>query len=93
MLASAFLYLANHHPNGFCKTKHRGFYCHEHCVEFELGSDEDDVGQDDEHDIKELAQPVLAHRIILRHEERAKGAVAADIVEEILSRIPVPSPV
>ena len=44
-------------------------------------------------DIKELAQPVLAHRIILRHEERAKGAVAADIVEEILSRIPVPSPV
>ena len=44
-------------------------------------------------DIKELAQPVLAHRIILRHEERAKGAVTADIVEEILSRIPVPSPI
>ena len=44
-------------------------------------------------DIKELAQPILAHRIILRHEERAKGAVAADIVGEILSRVPVPSPV
>jgi len=44
-------------------------------------------------DIKELAQPILAHRIILRHEERAKGAVAAGIIEEILAKVPVPSPV
>jgi len=43
-------------------------------------------------DIKELAQPVLAHRIILRHEERAKGATASGIVGEILARVPVPSP-
>jgi MoxR-like ATPase len=44
-------------------------------------------------DIKELAQPILAHRIILRHEERAKGATAVGIVEEILAKVPVPSPV
>ncbi|MCX7027475.1 MAG: MoxR family ATPase [Spirochaetes bacterium] len=44
-------------------------------------------------DIKELALPVLGHRIILKHEERAKGARASAIVEEILSQVPVPSPV
>jgi MoxR-like ATPase len=44
-------------------------------------------------DVKELAQSVLAHRIILRHEEVAKGASAPAVVDEILSRVPVPSPV
>jgi MoxR-like ATPase len=43
-------------------------------------------------DVKFLAIPVLAHRIILRHEERAKGASARDAVEEILSAVPSPSP-
>jgi MoxR-like ATPase len=43
-------------------------------------------------DVKELAGPVLTHRIILRHEERAKGATAGDIMAEILEKVPVPSP-
>lgn len=43
-------------------------------------------------DVKELAPPVLTHRLILRHEERAKGASAPRVMEEILSGVPVPSP-
>ncbi|OHD24285.1 MAG: hypothetical protein A2Y38_07620 [Spirochaetes bacterium GWB1_59_5] len=43
-------------------------------------------------DVKELAPPVLTHRIILRHEERAQGASSAAVATEILSRVPVPSP-
>lgn len=44
-------------------------------------------------DIKELAIPVLTHRIILRHEERAKGASARAVMEEILESAAAPSPV
>jgi MoxR-like ATPase len=44
-------------------------------------------------DVKELAPAVLTHRIILRHEERAKGASAQAIIEGILERVPVASPV
>jgi MoxR-like ATPase len=43
-------------------------------------------------DIKELAAPVLAHRIILRHEDRAKGATSRAVVAEILASVPPPSP-
>jgi MoxR-like ATPase len=41
-------------------------------------------------DAKELAGPVLTHRLILKHEERAKGATAQAVVEEILEKLPVP---
>jgi MoxR-like ATPase len=44
-------------------------------------------------DVKELVLPVLAHRIILRHEERAKGAKAIEVMDEILASVPVASPV
>ena len=43
-------------------------------------------------DVKELAMPVLCHRIILRHEDRAKGASASAVMAEILAKVPVPSP-
>ena len=43
-------------------------------------------------DLKELAQPVLAHRIILHHEERAKGFSAKAVLAEILASVPVPQP-
>ena len=43
-------------------------------------------------DVKELALPVLAHRVILRHEERAKGATSRGVLEELLDRLPAPSP-
>ena len=42
-------------------------------------------------DIKRLASPVLAHRLILRPETRIKHLTAASIVDEILGRIPVPA--
>ncbi len=44
-------------------------------------------------DVKELAVPVLTHRIILRQEERAKGVKAEDIIEELIATLPLPSPV
>jgi MoxR-like ATPase len=41
-------------------------------------------------DIKVLALPVLAHRIILREEERLRAASPEDIVQQIIGQIPVP---
>ena len=47
-------------------------------------------------DIKYLAVPVLAHRLILKEEERmrgeTRGETAKRFVEETLSQIPVPAP-
>ena len=43
-------------------------------------------------DIQELALPVLAHRIILRPEARAKGGTAKAVAQEILEKLPAPSP-
>ncbi|ORC35616.1 hypothetical protein B4O97_08195 [Marispirochaeta aestuarii] len=44
-------------------------------------------------DVKELAGPVLEHRIILRHDERTRGATAAAVLGEVLGSVPVPVPV
>jgi MoxR-like ATPase len=41
-------------------------------------------------DIKELAGPVLLHRIILRHEERTRGISAKAVLDEVLAEVPVP---
>jgi len=41
-------------------------------------------------DIKELLVPVLAHRIILSEEAKLRGENPEHILEEIISRIPVP---
>ena len=41
-------------------------------------------------DVQELAQPVLAHRLILAPEARATGITAAEIVSEALSATPAP---
>lgn len=43
-------------------------------------------------DVKELAVPVLSHRIILRHEDRAKGATAGAVMADLLSKVPVALP-
>ena len=42
-------------------------------------------------DVKELAVPVLAHRLSVRHDQSSQGVTAADIVTEILATVPVPS--
>ncbi len=41
-------------------------------------------------DIKELAHPVLAHRLILNAEARLRGRSAATITAEILTQVPAP---
>ena len=41
-------------------------------------------------DIKALAAPVLAHRIIVRPEHRTRGVTAGSCINEILQRVPVP---
>ena len=41
-------------------------------------------------DVKRLVRPVLAHRIILNEEEKLSGQSAEQILDDIISRIPVP---
>jgi len=43
-------------------------------------------------DIKYLAVPVLAHRLILKEEERLRGETLEHLLEEIVDRITVPGP-
>lgn len=43
-------------------------------------------------DIKQMARPVLIHRLILRPEARLDGATPADVVERLLAHVPVPLP-
>jgi MoxR-like ATPase len=43
-------------------------------------------------DIKLLAAPVLAHRLILTDEERLRGGAPEHLLEEILEQVPVPTP-
>jgi MoxR-like ATPase len=43
-------------------------------------------------DIKSLAVPVLAHRLILQEEGRLRGEIQEPLLEEIVRRISVPAP-
>jgi MoxR-like ATPase len=43
-------------------------------------------------DVKRLVVPVLAHRLILREEERLRGETPERLLEEIRGRMPVPAP-
>jgi MoxR-like ATPase len=43
-------------------------------------------------DIKSLVVPVLAHRLILKEEERLRGETSERFLEEILRQTPVPAP-
>jgi len=42
-------------------------------------------------DVKRLAPAVLSHRLILTEEERLRGGEAGPILEDLLSRVPVPA--
>ena len=42
-------------------------------------------------DIKHLALPLLAHRLILKEEDRLRGSVASDFLSEIMEGLPVPT--
>ncbi len=44
-------------------------------------------------DIKYLCLPVLAHRLILRDEERLRGRLPEQILEEVIAQAPVPAPI
>jgi MoxR-like ATPase len=41
-------------------------------------------------DVKHLAEPVLAHRMVIRPEAKLRRVAAAGVLEEILQKIPVP---
>ena len=43
-------------------------------------------------DVKALAHPVLDHRIMLTPEAQLAGTTAADVVADLLDRVPVPAP-
>ncbi|MEO6988741.1 MAG: MoxR family ATPase [Aquihabitans sp.] len=43
-------------------------------------------------DIKALALPVLAHRILLTPEAQVTGSTTGDVLDEVLRRVPVPAP-
>lgn len=42
-------------------------------------------------DLKELAGPVLAHRLVLKPEARMRGLDARQVVAQVLARVPVPT--
>jgi len=42
-------------------------------------------------DVKYLARPVLAHRLILKEEERLRGESTEHIIGELIGRLPVPA--
>ena len=42
-------------------------------------------------DVKELAVPVLAHRLVLRHSSRSHQMTSSDVIQEILTTVPVPA--
>ena len=42
-------------------------------------------------DVREIAEPVLAHRLILAPEVQVQGVTAGEIINEILQRLPVPT--
>lgn len=44
-------------------------------------------------DIKYLVRPVLAHRLILKDEERLRAKTPEHFLEEIIPQIPVPAPI
>ena len=44
-------------------------------------------------DVKSLAIHVLAHRLILREEERLRGEIQEHLLEEMISQVPVPASV
>jgi MoxR-like ATPase len=43
-------------------------------------------------DIKSLVIPVLAHRLIVKEEERLRGETSEQFLEEIIRQIPAPVP-
>jgi MoxR-like ATPase len=42
-------------------------------------------------DVKELAVPVLAHRLVLRHTSRSHQMTSSNVIQEILTTVPVPA--
>jgi len=41
-------------------------------------------------DVKAIAKPVLAHRVLVRHEAQLQGASGASAIDEVLRSVPVP---
>jgi MoxR-like ATPase len=43
-------------------------------------------------DVKQVARPALAHRLVLRPEVRVEGTRGADVIDSILRQVTVPTP-
>ena len=43
-------------------------------------------------DIKALAEPVFAHRLLLSPDAQVRGVTAGDVIREVLDAVPVPVP-
>ncbi|MBW1990425.1 MAG: hypothetical protein JRI97_12910 [Deltaproteobacteria bacterium] len=41
-------------------------------------------------DVKSMARPVLAHRLVMRPEYEIEGLTCAEVVDEVLDSVPVP---
>ena len=44
-------------------------------------------------EVKELAGPVLAHRLLLQPEERLRWITIHEVLDDIIEQVPVPAPV
>jgi MoxR-like ATPase len=42
-------------------------------------------------DVREMAVPVIAHRMVVEPQARFAGVTTAGLVEEILAKVPMPS--
>ena len=43
-------------------------------------------------DVKSLAKPVLAHRLLLSPQAQSRGRTQDDLITELISTVPVPHP-
>jgi MoxR-like ATPase len=76
------------HPKASLGASPRGSLCLMHsCRALAAMSGREYVLPDD---VKELAKPVLAHRVLLRPEARARDYTSAQLVQEAMDSVPVP---
>jgi MoxR-like ATPase len=43
-------------------------------------------------DVQDIADPVLAHRLVLTRESVLAGVTTSEVLADVLSRVPVPKP-
>jgi MoxR-like ATPase len=77
-----------HHPSVYLGGSPRGSLALQRLAQARAIVDGRDYVLPD--DVKRLAYPVLAHRIILNAQARVKGITERQVIDECMNRIPVP---